>query len=94
VHVVALEVDIRIPMSQSLKDRRQVVKSLVEGARQRFGVSAAEVGGQDTWQRAVLGFAVVASEARLADEVLDSIDRFLWSRAEIEVVGSAVRWLD
>ena len=94
VHVVALEVDIRIPMSQSLKDRRQVVKSLVDGARQRFGVSAAEVGGQDTWQRAVLGFAVVASEARLADEVLDSIDRFLWSRAEIEVVGSAVRWLD
>jgi uncharacterized protein YlxP (DUF503 family) len=92
--VAAFEVDIRIPMSQSLKDRRQVVRSIIDGARQRFGVSAAEVGGQDTWQRAVLGFAVVASEARLVEEVVDSIDRFLWSRGEIEVVGSQVRWLD
>jgi len=94
VHVAALEVDIRIPMSQSLKDRRQVVRSIIDGARQRFGVSAAEVGGQDTWQRAVLGFAVVASEARLVEEVVDSIDRFLWSRGEIEVIESQVRWLD
>jgi uncharacterized protein YlxP (DUF503 family) len=94
VHVVALEVDIRIPASQSLKDRRQVVRSLVEGARRRFGVSAAEVGGQDTWQRAVVGFAVVASEAGLAEEILDSVDRYLWSRPEIEVVESAVRWLE
>ena len=94
VHVIALEVDIRIPASQSLKDRRQVVRSLVDGARSRFGVSAAEVGGQDTWQRAVVGFAVVASEARLAEEVVDSIDRYLWSRPEIEVVGSEIRWLE
>jgi uncharacterized protein YlxP (DUF503 family) len=94
VHALAIEVDIRIPMSQSLKDRRQVVTSLIEGARQRFGVSAAEVGGQDTWQRATLGFAVVASEARLAEQVLDSIDRFLWSRPDIEVIASEVRWLE
>lgn len=94
MYVVALQVDIRIPASQSLKDRRQVVRSLVDGARQRFGVSAAEVGGQDTWQRAVVGFAVVASEAGLAEEIIDSIDRFLWSRPEIEVVESDLRWLD
>jgi uncharacterized protein YlxP (DUF503 family) len=93
VHAVALEVEIRIPDAQSLKDRRQVVRSLVDGARQRFGVSAAEVGGQDTWQRATLGFAVVASEARLAEEVLDSIDRFLWSRPEIEVLDGETYWL-
>jgi uncharacterized protein YlxP (DUF503 family) len=93
VHVVAFEVSIRIPDAQSLKDRRQVVRSLLDGARQRFGVSAAEVGGQDTWQRATLGFAVVASEARLAEEVLDALDRFLWARPEIEILDGAVHWL-
>lgn len=71
-----------------------MVRSILDGARQRFGVSAAEVGGQDTWQRATLGFAVVASEARLAEGVVDSLDRFLWSRPDIEVVDGAVRWLD
>lgn len=94
MHVVGFEVDVRIPESQSLKDRRQVVRSLLDGARQRFAVSAAEVGGQDTWQRATLGFAVVASEARLAEEVVDKIDRFLWTRPEIEVVDAETRWLE
>jgi hypothetical protein len=94
MHVAGFEVDIRIPDSHSLKDRRQVVRSLLDGARQRFAVSAAEVGGQDTWQRATLGFAVVASEARLVDEVIDSLDRFLWSRPEIEVVDAETRWLE
>ncbi len=93
MHVVALEVEIRIPSSQSLKDRRQVVRSVLDSARQRFGVSAAEVGGQDTWQRATLGFAVVASEARIAEETLDAIDRFLWSRPDIEVLAGETSWL-
>ena len=94
MHVVAFEVELRIPGSHSLKDRRQVVRSLLDGARQRFGVSAAEVGGQDTWQRATLGFAVVSSEARLAEDVVDAIDRFLSGRPEIEVVRADTRWLD
>jgi len=94
VHVIGFEVEIRIPDSQSLKDRRQVVRSLLDGARQRFHVSAAEVGGQDTWQRATLGFAVVASEARLAERTVDEIDRFLWARPDVQVIDATTRWLD
>lgn len=93
MHAVAFQVEIRIPEAHSLKDRRQVVRSLLDGARHRFGVSAAEVGGQDTWQRATLGFAVAASEARLAEETLDAIDRFLWSRPDIEVLDGETHWL-
>lgn len=93
MHAVAIEVEIRIPDARSLKDRRQVVRSLLDGARSRFGVSAAEVGGQDTWQRATLGFAVVASEARIAEETLSAIDRFLWARPEIEVLDGETHWL-
>jgi uncharacterized protein YlxP (DUF503 family) len=94
VHAAAYEIAIRIPGAQSLKDRRQVVRSILAVARERFHVSAAEVGGQDTWQRASLGFAVVASEARLVDETIDEIDRYLWSRPEIEVLDGTVTWLE
>jgi uncharacterized protein YlxP (DUF503 family) len=93
MHAVAFRVDIRIPAAASLKDRRQVVRSLLDGARHRFGVSAAEVGGQDTWQRASLGFAIVASEARLVEDTLDAIDRFLWGRPDIEVLDAETTWL-
>lgn len=94
MHAVAFEVQIRIPDSHSLKDRRQVVRSLLAVIRERFHVSAAEVGGQDTWQRATLGFAVVASEVRIAEETIDEIDRYLWSRPEIEVLDSRLHWLE
>jgi len=94
MHAAAYEVAIRIPDAQSLKDRRQVVRSILAVVRERFHVSAAEVGGQDTWQRASLGFAVVASEARLVDETIDEIDRYLWSRPEIEVLDGTVSWLE
>jgi uncharacterized protein len=94
VYVVAMEVDLRIEHARSLKDKRQVVKGMLEGTRRRFGVSAAEVGGQDTWQRAVLGFAVVASSARQAEEVLDSVDAFVWSHPEVEVLSTERTWLD
>ena len=93
VHAVAVRYDLRIPDAQSLKDRRQVVRSLVDGARHRFGVSAAEVGGQDSWQRASIGFAVVASEARIAEATLDALDRFVWDRPEIEVIDAETHWM-
>jgi uncharacterized protein len=92
--VLALEVELRIVDAHSLKDKRQVVKSLVETARRRFGISAAEVGRQESWQRATLGFAVVASSARQATLVIDEIDRFVWSQPGVEVVSAERTWLE
>ena len=94
MYVLALEVEVRIPLAQSLKDKRQVVKGLLEGARRRHGVSAAEVGHQDAWQRAALGFAVVASAVHQADAVMDAVEEFVWSHPELEVVDAVRSWLD
>jgi uncharacterized protein YlxP (DUF503 family) len=57
-------------------------------------VASAEVGGQDTWQRAVLGFAAVASTASHAEEVIDEVERFVWSFPELEVLSTSRTWLD
>jgi uncharacterized protein YlxP (DUF503 family) len=92
--VVSLAVDLHLPAARSLKEKRMVVKSILDGARHRFRVAAAEVGFQDQWQRAELGFAVVAGTERHATEVLDEVDRFVWSRPEIEVLSTERRWLE
>jgi uncharacterized protein YlxP (DUF503 family) len=91
--VAALEVELRIVGARSLKDKRQAVKPILEGTRRRFGVSAAEVDAQGSWQRAVMGFAVVASAAGIAEEVLDQVERFVWSRPDVEVVRAELHWL-
>ena len=94
MHVLALELELRIPAAQSLKDKRQVVKSLVEAPHRRFGVTSAEVGDADIHQRAVLGYAVVSGSPGQAERVMDSVEQFVWSHPEIEVVDSARSWLE
>jgi len=94
MYVLVMEIELRLPHAHSLKDKRQVVKSLVEASRRRFGVSSSEVGRQDSWQRAQIGFAVVASSAGQAESVLDDVERFVWSRGEIEVIATERTWLE
>ena len=92
--VLALAVDLHLPTARSLKEKRMVVKSIVDGAQHRFRVAAAEVGFHEQWQRAELGFAVVAGSERHAREVVDEVDRFVWSRPDVEVLSMERRWLE
>ena len=62
--VAAARVEIHVHGSQSLKQKRGVVSSIKQRVRNKFNVSIAEVGGQDTWQIAVLGMAAVSEEAQ------------------------------
>jgi len=94
LHVGALEMDLHLGESASLKAKRAVVRPIVEGARHRFGVSAAEVAHHDRWQLAGVAFSVVAPTARRAEEILDRVERFVWSHPEVSVVSSVRHWLD
>lgn len=55
-------VELRVHESQSLKEKRGVVRKIVGRLRHRFNVSVAEVGGQETWQRAVVGISMVGND--------------------------------
>ena len=80
--------------SNSLKAKRSVVRHLVETARRRYGVSASEVAHHDLWQRAGIGFSTVAPDAHHAEDILDKVERFVWSHPEVTVVSSVRHWLD
>jgi uncharacterized protein YlxP (DUF503 family) len=86
-------VELHIPASHSLKDKRGVVKPILEGARRRFQVAAAEVAFQDKWQRTRLGFATVGAESEHLSTVLQRVERFVWSFPEIEVLSSDVAFV-
>ncbi len=77
VGVCTLELE--IPASHSLKDKRHVVKSLTTRVRRDFNVSVAEVDSLDNWQHAILGIVCVSSDANYArgllEKVIDNIER-------------------
>ena len=94
LYACTLTVDLRIPEAHSLKAKRSTVKHLVETCRSRFAVSAAEVGFQDQWQRCELGFAAVSGTPGQVETVLDSVERFIWSHPEVEVVRTDRAWIE
>jgi uncharacterized protein YlxP (DUF503 family) len=94
VYASVLVIDLHLPGSASLKDKRATLRSILDGAYRRHKVAVSEVGHQDRWQRSELAFATVASSERQAREVLDAVERFVWSFPEIEVVAAHRSWLD
>lgn len=72
--------------SRSLKTKRSYVRPIVAALR-RFEVSAAEVGALDLTGRTEIGVAVVGSEHRHVSEVLDSCERLVADRPEIELLA-------
>jgi hypothetical protein len=83
-------VTFRLHGNQSLKEKRKVVKSLVEKSRSRFGVSVAEVGNQDVHQRATIGVAVIGSDGRTLNAVLDHVVDFMDSMGLAEMLDREI----
>jgi hypothetical protein len=78
-----LTLELHIPDAQSLKDKRQVIRSLKDKLRREFNVAVAELDHHDLWQRSVVGVVTLANEERFVQEslqrVLDEADRILGS---------------
>lgn len=94
MHVLALELDLHVPSSQSLKDKRAAIRPLIDGIRNRYPVAVAEIDHQDKWQRAVVGVAAVSGSVGHVETLIDDVERFVWSFPEIDVVAIARRWME
>lgn len=68
-----LQAELMLPGCESLKDKRQVLRSLLVHLKNEFNISISEVGAQDKWQRAEIAAAVVATDASFADRVLSQV---------------------
>ena len=94
--IAKLTVEISIPHAQSLKDRRQVVRSLKDKLRHGFNVSVAELDDASLWNRATLGVAAISGSADYLSgqmrEVDDALNR-LANTLGAEIVDSYVEML-
>ena len=74
--IADLTLEIRIENAQSLKDRRQVLRSVKDGLRTRFNVSVAEIDPSDAWQRATLGVVSISSSRDYLVGLMQNVERF------------------
>ena len=85
--------DLRLRDVHSLKEKRSVLRPILDGSRRRFAVAVAEVGHQDSLRQATVAMAAVSGSMGHAAEVLDAVERFVWSFPEVEVTACRREWL-
>ena len=87
MHVGVCHIQLRLAENGTLKDKRQVVRSVTSRTRQKFNVSIAEVEDNDNHQMLTLGISCVSNEPRHANEVLSHVVEFIQSlRLDAELV--------
>ena len=86
-------IEVFIPHAQSLKDKRQVVQSLVGRVRSRHNVSVAEVAHQDLWQRAGIAFAAVGSSRQPLERMFDGILREIEENVSGQIVHHEIDYV-
>ena len=88
--VGTLKISIYIHDSQSLKEKRKVVKSIVTKVQTKFNASIAEIGSNDKWQMVELGISTVANDRRFVNSTLDTILSYVDSLYLGEIVDSDI----
>jgi uncharacterized protein YlxP (DUF503 family) len=94
--VALLTLELHIEGAHSLKDKRQVLRSLKDRLRGQFNVAVAELDHTDLWQRATLGVVSVSDSRDYLDGLMQSVERQsmrLANNAGAEVVDSFLEYL-
>ncbi len=86
MRIGALHVSFMIFDANSLKQKRQVMRSVKDRLMNTFNVSVAEVGSNDKWQIGELGIATVGNETRFVNSVLSKVEDFLETFPSIRVI--------
>jgi uncharacterized protein YlxP (DUF503 family) len=91
MHVGVCRLTLRLAASRSLKDKRQVIRSVTDRLRRQFNAAIAEVEEQDAWQTAVLGIVVVSNQSAHAEQQVARIVHALAAaRIDAEIVSEHV----
>jgi uncharacterized protein YlxP (DUF503 family) len=86
MRVGVLRVAFSIHDSRNLKEKRMVMRSVLDRLAARFNVSVAEVGSNDKWQVGEIGIATVGNEGKFVQSVLENIRQFLYNDPRISVL--------
>jgi len=94
--IALLTLELRIEGAHSLKDKRQVVRSLKDRLRTHFNVAVAELDQTDLWQRATIGIVAISDSRDYLDGLMQNVERSslrIANNAGADVTDSFVEFL-
>jgi uncharacterized protein YlxP (DUF503 family) len=91
--IAVLTVDLYLPGSISLKDKRAILRRLKDRLANKFNISIAEVDYQDKWQRAQLGIAQVGNDYKFLEKSMNQILKIIDNNDSAEVMEHLIEYL-
>ncbi|HNX75594.1 MAG TPA: DUF503 domain-containing protein [Candidatus Rifleibacterium sp.] len=80
--------EMHFPEVHSLKEKRQILRSLIDRVKAKFNASIAEVANNDLWQRGTVGVAMVANDRLLLQQMAQKIDEILADHSSVQIVDT------
>lgn len=81
------QIEMLIYEANSLKEKRHVIKSIIERIKSRFNASVAEVDYMDLWNRSVIGVSVVSNSKTLCESSIAKIIDFIDNDERVEIIN-------
>ncbi len=88
-----LQIQLHIPLCNSLKEKRGILRSLECRLRKKFNISVSEIGDQDIWRSAWLGITTGSTDRDLVDHALHAIAQSLEHESDVQVVDYSIEIL-
>lgn len=79
-------VKLKIYESNSLKEKRHIIKSIIGRIQSRFNVSIAEVDLNDSWQMSIIGFSCVTNNTKHANQIISNVLKFIDGDERVEMI--------
>ncbi len=92
-HVVVILFELHLPYSQSLKDKRMALRGIKDRLSKKFNLGIAEVGFQDSWQRAQIACTSVSCDRKILEKLRDQVETAIRESFDGELVYCDLEWL-
>ena len=84
--VDSMIIKLRLFQVDSLKDKRQIVKSIIERLRGRYNISISELGGHELYNYSEIGVACISNDAAVIDSIFNGVINFIDNDYRVEIV--------
>ena len=92
-HVVVILFELHLPYSQSLKQKRMALRGLKDKLSRRLNLAIAEVGYQESWQRAQLACTSVSPDRQVLERLRDQVENTILENLDGELIYCDMEWL-
>lgn len=92
MYLIGIQVDFHLYAIFSLKEKRRIIRSIVDHIRSRYKISAAEVAYMDNLDRGSIGFGIVSNDKQNAETLLQKVINYMDIQSEIEITH--IEWLE